>query len=60
MHFLDKLAEIETKYDGLTAQLGDPAVLADQTLYQKAAKAHSELGELVEKYREWKASGSGW
>ena len=55
MHFSEKLAEIETKYDELTAQLGDPAVLADQTLYQKTAKAHSELGELVEKYREWKS-----
>src|SRR5208337_213200 len=55
MHFSEKLAEIETKYDELTAQLGNPAVLADQTLYQKAAKAHSELGEIVEKYREGKS-----
>jgi peptide chain release factor 1 len=54
MHFSEKLAEIETKYDELTAQLGDPAVLADQSLYQKTAKAHSELSEVVEKYREWK------
>jgi peptide chain release factor 1 len=55
MHFFKKLAEIETKYDELTAQLGDPAVLVDQTLYQKAAKAHSELSEVVGKYREWKS-----
>jgi peptide chain release factor 1 len=55
MHFSEKLAEIETKYDELTAQLGDPGVLADQALYQKAAKAHSELSEVVEKYREWKS-----
>ena len=55
MHFSEKLAEIETKYDELTAQLGDPAVLADQALYQKTAKAHSELGEVVEEYREWKS-----
>ena len=55
MHFSEKLAEIETKYDELTAQLGDPAVLADQALYQKTAKAHSELSEIVEKYREWKS-----
>ena len=54
MHFSEKLAEIETKYDELTAQLGDPAVLADQSHYQKTAKAHSELSEVVEKYREWK------
>jgi peptide chain release factor 1 len=55
MHFSEKLAEIEAKYDALTAQLGDPAVLADQALYQKTAKGHSELSEVVEKYREWKS-----
>ena len=55
MHFSEKLEEIESKYDALTAQLGDPAVLADQALYQKTAKAHSELSEIVEKYREWKS-----
>jgi peptide chain release factor 1 len=54
MYFLDKLAEIEKKYEELTAQLSDPEVLADAARYQKAAKAHAELGELVEKYRQWK------
>ena len=54
MYFLDKLAEIEKKYEELTAQLSDPEVLADAPRYQKAAKAHAELGELVEKYRQWK------
>ncbi len=43
----------------LTAQLGDPVVLADQSLYQKTAKAHSELREVVEKYREWKGIRKG-
>ena len=59
MHFLEKLAEIERKYDELTAQLGDPGVLADQPLYQKTAKAHSELSEVVDKYREWKGIRKG-
>jgi len=59
MHFLDKLAEIERKYEELTAQLGDPGVLADQSVYQKTAKAHSELSEVVEKYREWKGIRKG-
>jgi len=54
MNFLDKLAEIERKYDELAQQLGDPAVLADQALYQRTAKAHSDLSEVVEKYREYK------
>jgi len=54
MNFLDKLAEIEKKYDELTQQLGDHALLADPALYQKAAKAHSDLSAVVEKYREFK------
>ncbi|MFB3922074.1 MAG: peptide chain release factor 1 [Terriglobia bacterium] len=54
MHFLEKLAEIEKKYDELTAQLSSPEVLADAGRYQKAAKAHADLSEVVEKYRRWK------
>jgi len=59
MHFVDKLAEIERKYEALTAQLGDAGVLAEQSLYQKTAKAHSELSEVVEKYRQWKGIRKG-
>src|SRR5579862_2736192 len=54
MQYSEKLADFEKKYDELTAQLSDPQVLADPAQYQKAAKAHSELREVVEKYREWK------
>jgi len=54
MHYLDKLAEIEAKYEGLTEQLGKAEVLADPALYQKTAKARADLTEIVEKYREWK------
>jgi peptide chain release factor 1 len=54
MHFLEKLAEIEAKYEELTTQLSDPQVLADAARYQKAAKTHAELSEIVEKFRRWK------
>ncbi len=54
MHFLDKLTEIETKYEELNARLSDARVLADPIVYQKTAKAQAELRDLVEKYREWK------
>jgi peptide chain release factor 1 len=60
MNFLDKLAEIERKYDELTQQLGQPEVLADPALYQKTAKAHSDLAEVVEKYREYKQIDKSW
>jgi peptide chain release factor 1 len=59
MHFLEKLKEIEITYDELTTQLGDPSVLTDQALYQKTAKAHADLREVVEKYREWKGIRKG-
>ncbi len=54
MQFLEKLADIEKKYDELTSRLSDAQVLADPALYQKAARTHAELGEIVEKYRQWK------
>ena len=54
MYFLEKLAEIEKKYDELTAQLSDSGVLADAARYQKAAKAHAEISEVVDKFRRWK------
>jgi len=56
MHFLDKLAEIEKKYEDLTARLSDPKVLADNSVYHKTAKAHSDLREIVETYRQWKGN----
>ena len=60
MHFLEKLQEIEKKYEELTVQLGDARILADQTLYQKAAKSHADLREVVEKFREWKELEETW
>jgi hypothetical protein len=35
MQYLDKLAEIEKKYEDLTAQLSDPKVFGDTSAYQK-------------------------
>jgi peptide chain release factor 1 len=55
MLILERLAEIERKYEELTAQLSNPEVLADAARYQKAAKSHSDISEVVEKYRRWKA-----
>jgi peptide chain release factor 1 len=51
---IDKLNELEKKYDDLNHQLADPAVFANQASYQKYAKAHRELSEIIEKFREYK------
>jgi peptide chain release factor 1 len=50
----ERLNQIETKYEELTKALASPEVIADSSKYQKTAKAHSELSEIVEKYREYK------
>jgi len=50
----EKLDLLESKYEELTAALASPATIADSSKYQKTAKAHSELTDVVEKYREYK------
>jgi peptide chain release factor 1 len=54
MEFAGKLDQIEVRFEDVTRQLADPAVIGDSEQYRKAAKAHSELSEVVSKYREWK------
>jgi peptide chain release factor 1 len=54
MEFAGRLDQIELRFEEVTRQLADPAVTADGEQYRKAAKAHSELSEIVSKYREWK------
>jgi peptide chain release factor 1 len=50
----DRLKQIEAKYDELTQALSSPDIVSDSARYQKTAKAHSDLSEVVEKYREYK------
>ena len=51
---LEKLEQTEARYEELTAQLSLPEVYSDQAAYAKLAKQHRAMGEMVEKYREWK------
>jgi peptide chain release factor 1 len=54
MQFRDRLDQTEVRFEELTRQLADPVVIGDSDQYRKAAKAHSELSEIVSLYREWK------
>ncbi|MGH9661367.1 MAG: peptide chain release factor 1, partial [Bryobacteraceae bacterium] len=54
MQYRQKLDRIEVRFEELTQQLGDPEVIGDGERYRKAARAHAELDDIVEKYREWK------
>ena len=50
----ERLNQIEARYDELTRALASPEIINDSAKYQKTAKAHSEISEIVEKYREYK------
>ncbi len=51
---LDKLLQLEDKYENLTTLLMDPKVLSVQSDVQKYSKEHADLQPLVEKIREYK------
>jgi peptide chain release factor 1 len=50
----ERLDQIEARYDELTQALSSPEIIGDSAKYQKTAKAHSEIADIVEKYREFK------
>jgi peptide chain release factor 1 len=50
----ERLTQIEAKYEELNRALASPEVIGDSSRYQKTAKAHSELADIVDKYREYK------
>ena len=49
-----KLEEVEKRYDELTEKISDPEVIARQSEWQKLMKEHSEITDIVAKYREYK------
>jgi peptide chain release factor 1 len=51
---LDKLEQIEARYEELTGELSSPELLANPSAYGKAAKQHRSLGEVVQKYQSLK------
>jgi len=55
MAMLEKLAQLEAKYDELTEKLSDPEIIADPQQFQKIAKAHADLEEIVTVYREYRS-----
>jgi len=56
----EKLDQIESRYEDMTRELSSAEVHDDSARYQKLAKTHSELGEIVAKYREWKDLEKGY
>jgi peptide chain release factor 1 len=54
-----KLDEIQSRYEEMTRELSSPEAHDDAARFQKLAKQHSELAEIVNKYREWREIEKG-
>ncbi|MBC7074581.1 MAG: peptide chain release factor 1 [Syntrophomonadaceae bacterium] len=52
---LQKLDKLEEKYNELTELLSKPEIISDQGKFQKYAKAHSDLNDIISKYLEYKS-----
>ena len=53
---LERLAEIEARYEELTQLLADPEVVADHRRLQQLARERSQLEHIVELYRHFRES----
>jgi peptide chain release factor 1 len=51
---IDKLNDIERRYEQLNNDMANPEVIADSDRYRKTAKAVVDLEDLVKAFRRWK------
>jgi peptide chain release factor 1 len=49
-----KLERIERSFEDLEKELAQPEVFSDQERYRKLAKTHSDMGEIVKVFREYR------
>ncbi len=49
-----KLEDVEKRYEELNSKISDPEVISQQNEWKKLMKEHSEITDIVEKYREYK------
>jgi peptide chain release factor 1 len=54
VQYRDKLEGVERRFEQLTAQMADPAIIGDSDVFRKTAKEQNALTELVGKFRDWK------
>ena len=50
----EKLDQLDSRYEEMTQQLSTPEVVGDSARFQKIAKQHAELEEIVARHREYK------
>lgn len=56
---LDKLENLEKRYEELEGLIGDPKIISDNSRWQQYVKAHAELAEVVAAFREYKKIKQG-
>ena len=54
MEWLNKLEEVEARYQELSEQMAESSVIADPSRYQRIAKQTADLAPVVEKFNLWK------
>lgn len=56
---LERLAEIEEKYEALAEQINDPDEIANQASWRRLMKEYSDMTPIIEKYRAYLAAKAG-
>jgi peptide chain release factor 1 len=51
---MDKIEELERRYQELEALLSDPAVISNQPEFRKFSREHADLTDLVRVYRRYR------
>jgi peptide chain release factor 1 len=56
INMFDKLEDLLMRYEELEAEMLNPDIMNDQNRYRKLMKDHSDLSNIIEKYKEYKAT----
>jgi len=55
-----KLSGVEERFERLSHELGDPAVVADRARFTSSSRTFAELEPVVRKFREYRKAHSEW
>ena len=55
---IEKLAQVEIRYNEVSEKLMQPDIVSDQKQYRDLMKEHKNLTPIIEKYKEYKAAES--
>ena len=53
-NIVEKLTQVESRFEELNNLLSDPSVVGDRERFRELSKEHFELGPIVESFRQWR------